>query len=810
MANDKNVAITLTVNGQQFQAQMRQSGQSVRDFGSSARPAAAELQQLTSIMKGVAGASAAIIAAGAGIAALVNDQANAIADYQDLAEKIGDTAVAVASLQRAADVSGTSLDTVAAAAVKLTAGLAKTDDETKGAGLAIKQLGLDFDAFKQLTPVEQIDAIAKAFQGFADDAGRTAIAVQLFGKSGADLIPFFNDLADGSERQTALTAQQIEAADAYTKQVARLKSEFSAVLQQASAQVIPVFGNVLKVFREVSGETDDLGDAADDLSRGTALRDFAQTSAIALATLYESLVFVGKAARTVAGSFEAVFADLAVAGEFVGRGGVVGLAFESNRTALAATLEKRNQTVEAANARLKDLIDYDGAQLSNALRKQFAESNAAALLPPSAAERDQRPSLGVGTRPTASGGSGSNSTAVNTELRQQEQAIRRQQEKNLLLETEQRLGRDITAAQAELLLLNRELAPISSTSLQAELEKTVALEDQLAKTKELARLKDADSRRVASEADRFLRDTAPRSEGRDGIQSIRDEGENGTRAELDRVYANTRENELQALESQLQELAALRAAALEAGLERDSEFAEREVSLRAQTNERLAQADRAYQATKDVLREQELQRASDFFGNLATVAQAFGDKGFKAFKAFATAQAIISTYESATKAYSSLAAVPIIGPALGAAAAAAAVAAGLAQVRAIQSQQPTGREFGGPVGPNGLVQVGERDKPELLRSGGKTYLVPGDQGGSVSPAQQASAGSSGAPVINIYRAPAGVESVNTRRNAQGGMEIDILFEQLDQRMAAGYARGTSALSKQIANTSGISRVPGAI
>ena len=108
-----------------------------------------------------------------------------------------------------------------------------------------------------------------------------------------------------------------------------------------------------------------------------------------------------------------------------------------------------------------------------------------------------------------------------------------------------------------------------------------------------------------------------------------------------------------------------------------------------------------------------------------------------------------------------------------------------------------------------MYQVGEGNKPELLRANGKTYLVPGDQGGSVSPAQRANTSGGGAAIINIYRAPAGVESVNTRTNANGGLEIDILFEQLDQRMAAGYARGTSALSKQMAVTSGLSRVPGA-
>jgi hypothetical protein len=56
-------------------------------------------------------------------------------------------------------------------------------------------------------------------------------------------------------------------------------------------------------------------------------------------------------------------------------------------------------------------------------------------------------------------------------------------------------------------------------------------------------------------------------------------------------------------------------------------------------------------------------------------------------KAAAIASATISTYEGATKAYTSLAGIPIIGPELGFVAAAAAVAAGMARVASIEGTQ---------------------------------------------------------------------------------------------------------------------------
>jgi hypothetical protein len=70
-------------------------------------------------------------------------------------------------------------------------------------------------------------------------------------------------------------------------------------------------------------------------------------------------------------------------------------------------------------------------------------------------------------------------------------------------------------------------------------------------------------------------------------------------------------------------------------------------------------------------------------------------KGFERSKKIQTAQALISTYESAVQAFKSLAGIPVVGPGLGTAAAVAATAAGLANVKKIQSQTFQGGGGGG-------------------------------------------------------------------------------------------------------------------
>jgi len=230
-------------------------------------------------------AAAATLAAGAYVA--TNRIADSIAKYQDLADKTGDTAENIASLQPASDLSSVSLDTVSAASIRLTAALSKTDDESKLVGKGIKALGLNFDEFKKLAPVEQLDAVAKAMAGFKDGSEKTAAAVAIFGKSGAELLPFFNDLADAGERQIRLSDEQIKRADDYTKAQARLRSEITSAAQIIVAESIPAVEALTKVLKDALTGTNDLSQSASDLGKNGSIAAFAEDAGRALARMID-------------------------------------------------------------------------------------------------------------------------------------------------------------------------------------------------------------------------------------------------------------------------------------------------------------------------------------------------------------------------------------------------------------------------------------------------------------------------------------------------------------------------------------------
>lgn len=111
-----------------------------------------------------------------------------------------------------------------------------------------------------------------------------------------------------------------------------------------------------------------------------------------------------------------------------------------------------------------------------------------------------------------------------------------------------------------------------------------------------------------------------------------------------------------------------------------------------------------------------LEIASQTAGNLATIL----GKESAAGKAAAIAQTTIDTYKAATAAYSSMAGIPVVGPALGAAAAGAAVVSGLKTVKEITKTKVEGS--GGAL--QGLVTGGiVGDGFEIQRDNGDNRLV---------------------------------------------------------------------------------------
>jgi hypothetical protein len=242
---------------------------------------------------GIGGAIAGAI----GTAAVFDRLIKQAGDFQDIAEKIGGSGEGVASFAVAAGTTGTAMETVAAASVKLTKALVEVDDESKAAGAALAALGLNLADFKRLAPEEQLDEVAKALAGFEDGAAKTAVAVALFGKAGAELLPFLKELEAQGGRQVILTEEQIRLADEYADKQARARTELNLYAQAAATQALPALNALTAAVSEVIQEFLGVDSATKRIKDSTAVASFAEGTV-------KFLGFVVDAADGVARIFE--------------------------------------------------------------------------------------------------------------------------------------------------------------------------------------------------------------------------------------------------------------------------------------------------------------------------------------------------------------------------------------------------------------------------------------------------------------------------------------------------------------------------
>lgn len=156
---------------------------------------------------------AAAAAFGAGAAAVakglvsLEDRVEALGNAAD---KLGVSFEFIQTIEAAATRSGTSLESVSGAMGRLQKVLAGADEESKQATAALAKLGISFSDLETLSPEEQITTIGERLRGIEDPAKRTAAAMALFGRSGAELLPFFANLGPAASDVERLGAALTE------------------------------------------------------------------------------------------------------------------------------------------------------------------------------------------------------------------------------------------------------------------------------------------------------------------------------------------------------------------------------------------------------------------------------------------------------------------------------------------------------------------------------------------------------------------------------------------------------------------------
>jgi len=188
-----------------------------------------------------------------------------------LAQKIGVAVPQVAGLQLAFRQSGIDAGALQTSMSKLSVAIADGNDAFVAMNISTKNADGTLKNTRQI-----LGEVADKFQDYEDGAAKTALAIKLFGKAGADLIPLLNggaealDEFDAMAKKLGLTLDEDTAkrAERFNDTLDLMGQGFTGIGRQVAAQLLPTLEGLADQFFSSMTEGNRLNVIADALSKG--------------------------------------------------------------------------------------------------------------------------------------------------------------------------------------------------------------------------------------------------------------------------------------------------------------------------------------------------------------------------------------------------------------------------------------------------------------------------------------------------------------------------------------------------------------
>jgi hypothetical protein len=266
-------------------------------------------QTLTSRIGPLSGALGALapVATVGGLAALVGRTIEAGDKFNDLSQRTGVSVESLARFNKAATTSGTDIDSVGKALGKLSKGMFEMDGKGNKTGDALNALGISAkDAAGNLKTADQVTLeIADKFKAMPDGVEKTALAMQLFGKAGAEMIPMLNEGGAAIESLSVkMTGAFAEKADEYNDKLAMLGGKVGALATGITVALLPALDATVTVLTLVVDGFAKLPGPIQAIVGGLAL----------LAVSFTVLAPIVASVLTVLGAFQGLAIGATIAG----------------------------------------------------------------------------------------------------------------------------------------------------------------------------------------------------------------------------------------------------------------------------------------------------------------------------------------------------------------------------------------------------------------------------------------------------------------------------------------------------------------
>lgn len=323
----------LALDSAQFTEGIKRAEKGFADFERSI--ASAATGAITSFAGQLLSLQAASALASAAVSSFT-DTVKQLAILDDSAEKTGALVGTLAQLQVQAKISGQSFEGIESALIKLNKGLVNADDETKGAGRALDFLGIKAkDANGKLRDTGDITLeVAKKFSEFSDKGpGKAAVAIELFGKSGAQALPFLKDLAENTKELEGIFVGNTEAADRYEKAVQKLSVQKEQLRRVIVSELLPAATDFVTALVDLKKNSDGLAGSIKQLADDGSIARWGNQAALVIAGVIDQAITGINQFRALAKDLEGI----AVIGQ------ALVTRFNGGREFLAGNIEEFNK-----------------------------------------------------------------------------------------------------------------------------------------------------------------------------------------------------------------------------------------------------------------------------------------------------------------------------------------------------------------------------------------------------------------------------------------------------------------------------------
>ena len=203
-------------------------------------------------------------AASSAFSQFIGGTAGAVASIDDLSKRTGISADVIQGYSLAANQSGVSLETFAKAVQKLTINLGEAQTGNATAVKSFAELGLSVQDLSRLSPQQAFEQVAAAIAKLPNPAQQAAAAVSLFGKSGVELTPIFQEgatylqqmVAEANRLGISLSPQQIAGITALDDSLAQTQLTLQAFSQRLLAELAPALTQAAQTATEFIASID--------------------------------------------------------------------------------------------------------------------------------------------------------------------------------------------------------------------------------------------------------------------------------------------------------------------------------------------------------------------------------------------------------------------------------------------------------------------------------------------------------------------------------------------------------------------------